>query len=340
MATLTDELPAARKHFSAWGHLPSHLHALLIAATSRRSEQLTSALAADGASRVDLDFAAGSTEGAARLREEAFDAVLIVHGEDEVDALELVEALRAAGCEEPMIVLGTEIEAEFAPLCFEIGADAYVAIDAATTRHLIWAIARAVERHLMRTEVEHLRQINEKRLHQEHDEAARLIDQQRALVHDLEVLAAPNESGETESQSSHKSLAQQAIHASDDACLDPAVVGHYRELLRAYVIMGSGNLANEMGTLTGRLADAGVTAQETLRLHVQVLEELVNGLGTRSARHVMNRADLLVLEVMIHLAEGYRQLDRKRQPAQYQQLLPGFPSSRRAPCPPAASSNE
>jgi hypothetical protein len=41
-------------------------------------------------------------------------------------------------------------------------------------------------------------------------------------------------------------------------------------------------------------------------LHVQVLEELVRGLGNRSARHVMTRADLLLVEILIHLAERYR----------------------------------
>jgi hypothetical protein len=43
-----------------------------------------------------------------------------------------------------------------------------------------------------------------------------------------------------------------------------------------------------------------------MQLHVQVLEEMVQGLGSRSSRHVMTRADLLVLEVLVHLAERYR----------------------------------
>ena len=88
--------------------------------------------------------------------------------------------------------------------------------------------------------------------------------------------------------------------------LGESLVNHYRELLRAHVIMGSGNLAVEMTALAEQLAAAGVTAPQTLQLHVQVLEELVRGLGSRSARHVMTRADLLVLEVLVHLAERYR----------------------------------
>ena len=84
------------------------------------------------------------------------------------------------------------------------------------------------------------------------------------------------------------------------------LVEHYREMLRTYVIMGTGNLSHEMSHLSELLVGAEVTARETMQLHVQVLEELVRGLGNRSARHVMNRADLLVLEVLVHLSEGYR----------------------------------
>jgi hypothetical protein len=106
--------------------------------------------------------------------------------------------------------------------------------------------------------------------------------------------------------------------------LPEKLVVHYSELLRAYVIMGSGNLSAEMSTLAELLVSAGVTPQQTMLLHLKVLEQLIHGLGSRSARHVMSRADLLVLEVMIHLAEGYqsRYLDRKHPPQQL--LLPGI----------------
>ena len=99
---------------------------------------------------------------------------------------------------------------------------------------------------------------------------------------------------------------------------------HYRELLRAYVVMGAGNLADEMTTLASLLADASVSAQRTMQLHVHVLEELIGSLGNRSARHVMNRADLLVLEVMAHLADGYRRRYHERCHPPRQLDLPGF----------------
>jgi hypothetical protein len=102
------------------------------------------------------------------------------------------------------------------------------------------------------------------------------------------------------------------------------LVSHYRELLRAYVIMGSGNLNGDMQELAELLVSTGTTPQQTMLLHLQVLEALVRGLGSRSARHVMTRADLLVLEIMIHLAEGYRSRFLERVHPPQQLLLPGF----------------
>ena len=88
--------------------------------------------------------------------------------------------------------------------------------------------------------------------------------------------------------------------------LPPELTAHYRELLRIYVIMGSGNLADELRRLAGLLVAAGITARQTARMHLEVVAEMISGLGARSSRHVMTRADLLILEVMMHLGEGYR----------------------------------
>jgi hypothetical protein len=185
-------------------------------------------------------------------------------------------------------------------------------------------VARAIERHRLISENRRLAQAERHRLHQEHNEAQRLLDQQRQLVLDLELLK--------------KTALHNRPLAFDDQPLAPLdlelgstllslpdqLVGHYRELLRAYVIMGSGNLGREMAMLAELLVSAGVSARQTMQLHLQVLEDLLQGLGTRSTRHVMTRADLLVLEVMVNLAEGYRKMYHERVAPPRQQLLPGF----------------
>jgi hypothetical protein len=91
--------------------------------------------------------------------------------------------------------------------------------------------------------------------------------------------------------------------------------------------MGSGNLTSDMHELAQLLVGIGITPQQTMLLHLKVLEELVRGLGSRSSRHVMTRADLLVLELMIHLAEGYRARYLERLTPPRQLSLPGFDAS-------------
>jgi hypothetical protein len=187
-----------------------------------------------------------------------------------------------------------------------------------------------MERHQLIRENRRLVQAERQRLRLEHREAERLLSQQRSLIAELETLQ-------------HGQAPEAVVAAGDSAPDAPAVATaavpttvcslperlttHYRELLRAHVIMGTGNLAAEMTTLADLLASAGVTARQTMQLHLHVLEQLVQGLGNRSARHVLNRADLLILEVVAQLAEGYRQRYHERQHPPTQKLLPGFDQS-------------
>jgi hypothetical protein len=120
------------------------------------------------------------------------------------------------------------------------------------------------------------------------------------------------------------SLPAEQLEAQVQLQLPQPLIDHYRELLRTYVIMGSGNLSGELKRLAELLTAAGVTSQQTMLLHLCVLEELVRGLGARSTRHVMTRADLLGMEIMIHLAEQYRQRYQERAHPLVQRLLPGF----------------
>ena len=83
--------------------------------------------------------------------------------------------------------------------------------------------------------------------------------------------------------------------------------------------MGSGSLNAELRSLADSLAAAGISAQQTLQIHLQILEETVQSLGNRSARHVMNRADLLILELMMHLCDGYSHQQVQLQAASTQQ---------------------
>lgn len=313
-----------------WGTLPKRMRVLYITTPQRTGGWLAEAFASDSASEVVLEEAVGLTAGMNRLRDEAFDAVLVSHEPGELDALEVVEGLRGGCSDDPLIVLGAESEQELSALCYEVGGDAYVCVNTGTTRTLVWVVARAIERHRLIRDNRRLAQADARRLQQEHLEAQRLLDQQRALIQDLESLRSPAGSAAEDSAAD-----EPRPRPTAPLDLPEQLVAHYRELLRAYVIMGSGNLAAEMSSLGELLATAGISAQQAMNLHLHVLEELVRGLGSRSTRHVMTRADLLALEVMVHLAEGYRQRYQYRVSPPLQRTLPGFDAP--APCLAAAS---
>ncbi|HUT10362.1 MAG TPA: hypothetical protein VMY42_07695 [Thermoguttaceae bacterium] len=300
---------------ASWYGLPATMNVMYITTRSRTGGWLAEAFAADSASKVVLEEAVGSAAGLARLRDEAFDVVLVSHEPDELDALELAEGYRAGGADEPIVVLGNQSEQEMAALCYEVGADGYVCVHTTTTRNLIWVAARAVQRHQLIRENHRLNLTEQTRLQREHDEADRLLSQQRALLDDLEAIRR-NRSCSYEPLNSPG--AQQPLRLPEE------LVTHYRELLRTYVIMGFGNLAAELKRLAELMVSGGLSVQQTMQLHLGALEELIRGLGARSTRHVMTRADLLVLEVMIHLAEGYRQRYQERIHPPLQRVLPGF----------------
>ena len=57
---------------------------------------------------------------------------------------------------------------------------------------------------------------------------------------------------------------------------------YYHELLLTYVIMGAGNLKDEILQIAELLAAADLTPPQVLEFHLQCVELIVKGLGNRS----------------------------------------------------------
>ena len=279
--------------------LPSQVRILVITNRRRTGGWLIDALVEEYSDRFSMIETVGSVAGLSRLRDEIFDAVIISHAPGEMDATALIEGCRGSGCEEPIIVLGQESEQELAIPCYTVGAEAYICAHTATTVGLLWVIGRAVRNHQLVRESRRLQIADQKRLQREQEEATQLLREQRELLGISDEENAENAIPET-------------------------LTEHYAELLRTYIIMGSGTLGEELKHLASLLAGARMGAKRTMQLHLAVLESLILGLGTRSSRHAMTRADLLLVEVLIYLTEEYRKryYDYLRPPVQ--QMLPGF----------------
>src|ERR1044071_3393202 len=122
---LATELSAKRSLPKIWGQMPSRMKVLYITTLHRTGGWLAEAFRADCASEVLLVETVGVTAGLSHLRDEVFDAVLVSHEPGVLDALDLVEGLRAGGNDEPMIVLGAAPSAEMSAMTHEVGADAH-----------------------------------------------------------------------------------------------------------------------------------------------------------------------------------------------------------------------
>ena len=266
-----------------WGKLPPTIRVLLITAEGYDGTWLEDAMTNDQATVVAVQQAMGIGEGLAYLRDRAYETVLIVHDPDRLDSLEVLDAIRTGSSpQQPILVLGHLPSSDMTSVCFEAGADGYLCLSTTTSRDLIWQIARAAERQRLIAENDRLRRANKNQISMELDETERLLQQQRDLLSagidgDPDIVWPDQE--------------------ADWIC-------HYRELLRTYVVMGHGNLSSELRKLAKRLLDEQISADLALRGHLQVLHEAVRDLGAKSARHVMNRGALLILEVLRHMADA------------------------------------
>ena len=154
-------------------------------------------------------------------------------------------------------------------LAYEVGADAYCCVAETTTRSLLWTFARAIERCQLIREHRRLVQMEQQRLAHEHHEAERLLTEQRALIVELErIRLAAAMKDLRKAEIGDDSIADCGLRIADSinpksairnpqsvpADLPDRLVTHYREMLRAYVVMGAGNLADEMTTLASLLS--------------------------------------------------------------------------------------
>jgi hypothetical protein len=217
-----------------------------------------------------------------------------------------LQAIRASGCDDPCVYMAAALDDDDWSRLVEADGEILVTAKLWDSPALIPVIKRAAGRVEMHRENHRLSVANHRRLVRERDEAEHLLGQQRQILKDLEsIIGALHEA---DSAGSDANLAEQGSDAAVPRfTLPDGINDYYDELLRTYVIMGSGSLSTEIAKLAELLAVAGLSPREALQLHLERVESLVRGLGNRSTRHVMARSDLLALELMIHLGECYQQ---------------------------------
>jgi DNA-binding NarL/FixJ family response regulator len=286
------------------GELPTRLRLLCVGSVEPSWVSLTLQLDALGCVEPNFKWVSTANEALALLRDESFDCLLVrmnpgTPGPAD-DPLTLARGIRAGGCADPIVIVTVTTDDETWAEALRLNVDLLVSAKGWESSALVPAIQRAVERGRMLHEIDRLTSADRRRLVRERDEAEYLLTQQRQILVALEHLA-----GDAPSDIDAVRRAKTRVTA-ERFKLPPEFDEYYQELLRTYVIMGSGNLVAEIAKLADLLSLAGLSPREVLDLHLARVERLVRGLGNRSTRHVMTRADLLALELMIHLGECYQ----------------------------------
>jgi hypothetical protein len=268
---------------------------------------LTQSIHAAGLAPPRCVWVSSYRDAVSRLREEPFDCILVdvpatgSFVRDDNGPFGLIRALRTGGCEEPIVMVGRLFADAEWTAASEADCDVFVSARGWDSPVLGSIIKRALLRGELVRENARLSAAHNRRATRDRDESAQLLAHQRQLIAELEAL--PSASAQRGSGSPNR-----VDEAAPDAAAlrreeqNHGFVDRYSGLLRSYVLMGSGSLASEIGEMADCFVAASLPPPEALQIHLMCVEKLVKGLGNRSARHVVSRADLLAIELMTHLA--------------------------------------
>lgn len=296
------------------GQLPSKLRLLCVGGCEPSWVSLTLQLDAAGGIEPQFRWASSAADALTLLRDDPFDCVLVSaalpnrSGDGFAEAASLVRAIRASGCEDPIVLIASRISDDD---WVDLSSDDCELLQSShswDSPALVSTIKRALFRNDLVRQNHRLAVAQTKRKARERDETEHLLSQQRRIIDDLDARDVSEQPTNVTRQAMIDCFGRIAVERTiaPRATLPSEINGYYHELLRTYVIMGSGNLSGEIAKLAELLAVAGCGPREVLSLHLERVESLVRGLGNRSTRHILARADLLALELMIHLGECYR----------------------------------
>ena len=288
--------------------LPSQLRLLCVSPTEPSWTVLALLLDKHGCHEPQFRWCGASAGALALLREETFECLIVFVPEareagGSYPLTAFLSAVATSGSVEPILVLTTGGTDDALVNLSEFDCEVLVSSAGWHSSALPVWIARAINRAQLVQENLRLSNADRRRASRERNETEQLLEEQRRILEEGLRWSAFTDAG-----ASHR----EALHEDESARLPEQVAVFYQELLRTSVMMGSGNLSEEIRKLAQLLVAAGVSPRSALRIHLERVETLIKGLGTRSSRHVMVRADVLAMELMIQLGECYRQKSQRR----------------------------
>jgi len=224
------------------------------------------------------------------LRREIFDAILIVQHLDDSDdtfsiphIFRLLEAMRTSGHDEPALLLISQLkDEEWEQLC-RLECDVLISSRSWDAPALVPFLLRSVRRNQLQRKNQRIESSIRKQNVREKTTTEKTFKHLQQILHDHRLLR----------QSQHC----ETISIPDE------LKETYNHLLRTFCMMGEGTLTTELTQLSRILSTAGLRLADVVQLHVEQTEHLVDKLGARGTRHVLARADLLIIELLMHLGD-------------------------------------
>jgi hypothetical protein len=291
------------------GALPAQLRLLCVSAAEPSWTVLALLLDKHGCHEPQFRWCETGAQALSLLREETFDCLVVFDAPSaaggmtrRLAAVPFLQAVAAGGSVEPVLVMSPSTSDDWLLQLASFDCEVLVADQGWQSHALPVWIGRAIERSHVARENQRLSSADRRRHVRERDETGQLIEQQRQIIN-----AALRSSAYVDPSGADAVSAEEFAEQ-----LPEQVIAYYEELLRTYVMMGSGSLADEIRKLAQLFVMAGVSPRGVLRVHLERVESLIRGLGSRSSRHVMVRADILAMELMIQVGECYREKSQRR----------------------------
>ncbi len=193
-------------------------------------------------------------------------------------AVTLLRAIRASGCDDPVVLLSSSVDDALVLEAEALQAELLVSTALWNSRALSTVVGRAVSRVRLSREHHRLSVSERRRSLRERDEATYLLDQQRLILDELLADTPRGRPASWERVDELRPRSQAAPVSSADSLeidvpgtepgqsptrplvqLPPEVNAYYQELLRTFVIIGSGTLASDIRKLADLLAAADLT---------------------------------------------------------------------------------
>jgi hypothetical protein len=274
---------------SARRALPSELHLLFVGPEEPAWTVLTLQLDQAGCTAPRFRWCTDLAAAARIAAQERFDCLVIddvtpaAEAASEVDStlLDHIAALRTGGCLDPVLVLSDRVDDDWLSAAAEADCELLVTCGGWRSGAIVAWVRKTIERQLAQREREECGGGRERRV-RESTESWRQWEARRDLAARLQ---------------SADCLTRSRVH-------DEAEHAAYSDLLRTAVLIGIDRLPAEMNAFVERLAARHCSAGDALAMHVAAVDSMLRGLGNRSAPHVLQRTDLVALELLARLADA------------------------------------